>query len=188
MASDVKLRKERIIEGAKAILYIRKYELTDIKEKEEEIDLMGIKEKEDGEEETIIIRIPSKPSVGVALLRKFRDYIEKKDYDRAIILSLEKYTHYTKKEAKESNIETFSNQFPFFNLFDHKMVPKHEFATEQEIENLKEKYSIDLDQLPKIRITDPTIQMLGGSLHDIIKITRKSPTAGEFTAYRYVID
>ncbi|MFX0113815.1 MAG: DNA-directed RNA polymerase subunit H [Candidatus Hodarchaeota archaeon] len=81
----------------------------------------------------------------------------------------------------------FPVSFPFFNLFSHELVPQHEFATEEEKQELLDKYSIILDKLPKITAEDPAAQMLGAKPGDLLKIHRTSPTAGKFIAYRYVI-
>ncbi|MHA1214296.1 MAG: DNA-directed RNA polymerase subunit H [Candidatus Hodarchaeales archaeon] len=78
-------------------------------------------------------------------------------------------------------------KFPFFNLFNHYLVPVHEFATEEELKELEEKYSIFKYQLPKISVEDPAAQLLGAKVGDVLKIKRKSPTAGEFTVYRAVV-
>ncbi|MHA1973395.1 MAG: DNA-directed RNA polymerase subunit H [Candidatus Hodarchaeales archaeon] len=78
-------------------------------------------------------------------------------------------------------------KFPFFNLFKHYLVPVHEFATEEELKELEEKYSIFKYQLPKISVEDPAAQLLGAKIGDVLKIKRKSPTAGEFVVYRAVV-
>jgi len=43
-------------------------------------------------------------------------------------------------------------------------------------------------ELPKIFSTDPAIRHLNVKKGDVIKITRKSPTAGETIYYRVVIE
>ncbi|UCG04672.1 MAG: DNA-directed RNA polymerase subunit H [Candidatus Heimdallarchaeota archaeon] len=78
-------------------------------------------------------------------------------------------------------------KFPFFNLFKHYLVPLHEFATEEEINELEKRYSIFKHQLPKISAEDPAVQLLGAKVGDILKIVRNSPTAGEFIIYRAVV-
>jgi DNA-directed RNA polymerase subunit H len=109
------------------------------------------------------------------------------NYDHALLLALNKYTHYAKREAKAAGIETFSIKFPFFNLFKHYLVPVHEFATEEEVDELEKKYSIYKYQLPKISSEDPAVQLLGAKVGDVLKIKRDSPTAGEFLVYRTVV-
>jgi len=43
-------------------------------------------------------------------------------------------------------------------------------------------------QLPYIKTSDPAAETLGAKMGDILRITRKSATAGEVTVYRYVVD
>ena len=176
-------RKERVIDGAKSILSTRGFSVTSEIEKEEHYDIYG----KDANKKTIIVRIPTKEVVGVRELRDYKEEVEKKGYDHSILLALSKYTHYAKREAKAAGIETFSIKFPFFNLFKHYLVPLHEFATEEEIEELEKRYSIFKYQLPKISSEDPAVQLLGAKIGDVLKILRKSPTAGEFVVYRAVV-
>ncbi|MDI6798571.1 MAG: DNA-directed RNA polymerase subunit H [Candidatus Aenigmarchaeota archaeon] len=73
------------------------------------------------------------------------------------------------------------------NIERHELVPKHIILSEKERQELLEKYGITLKQLPKILVSDPIIQILNGKVGDVVKIIRKSPTAGEITHYRVVI-
>ena len=75
-----------------------------------------------------------------------------------------------------------------FNVQLHELVPKHEKLSEKEATALMEKYHATLRELPKIGSNDPGIQGLGVKQGDIIKITRKSYTAGETVFYRGVVD
>jgi DNA-directed RNA polymerase subunit H len=176
-------RRKRVIDGAKSILLTRGFKVTSESENEEYHDIFG----KNSEGKTIIVRIPGKEVVGVKELRDYREEIEEKGYDNALLLALNKYTHYAKREAKAAGIETFSIKFPFFNLFKHYLVPVHEFATEEEVEELQKKYSIFKYQLPKISSEDPAVQLLGAKIGDVLKIKRDSPTAGEFLVYRTVV-
>jgi len=74
-----------------------------------------------------------------------------------------------------------------FEVSKHVLVPKHSKLSEKERKELFEKYAIDLPNLPRIFRSDPSIQHLDVKEGDIVKIFRKSPTAGEINFYRRVV-
>ncbi len=74
-----------------------------------------------------------------------------------------------------------------FEVSKHELVPKHSKLSEKETKELFEKYSIELHNLPRIFRNDPAIQDLDFKDGDIVKVSRKSPTAGETTFYRRVV-
>jgi len=71
---------------------------------------------------------------------------------------------------------------------DHVYVPKHEIITKKEAEDVLEKFNCKPTELPLIFVNDPAIIGLGVKPGDMIKITRKSATAGESIYYRYVVE
>jgi DNA-directed RNA polymerase subunit H len=71
---------------------------------------------------------------------------------------------------------------------DHVYVPKHEIMTIKESEEVLKKFNCMPTELPLIFVNDPAILGLGIKPGDMIKITRKSPTAGESIYYRYVVE
>jgi len=71
---------------------------------------------------------------------------------------------------------------------DHIDVPKHEIMTRKEAEEVLEKYHCKSTDLPLIFVSDPAIISLGVKPGDMIKITRKSATAGQSFYYRYVVE
>jgi DNA-directed RNA polymerase subunit H len=72
--------------------------------------------------------------------------------------------------------------------FEHELVPKHSIITKKDLEILLKKYHIQPYQLPSIRISDPAVQAIEAKPGDVIKIIRRSSTAGEISVYRYVIE
>ena len=70
----------------------------------------------------------------------------------------------------------------------HILVPKHEIMTRKDAEEVLEKYHCKTTDLPLIFANDPAIVGLGVKPGDMIKITRKSATAGESLYYRYVVE
>jgi len=71
---------------------------------------------------------------------------------------------------------------------DHVYVPKHEIMTKKEAEEVLDEFNCKPTELPLIFVTDPAIIGLGVKPGDMIKITRKSSTAGESLYYRYVVE
>jgi len=69
----------------------------------------------------------------------------------------------------------------------HHLVPNHEILEKKEADELLANNRLDLDQLPRILDDDPAILEIGGKPGDIIKITRKSRTAGTAVSYRFVV-
>ena len=78
-------------------------------------------------------------------------------------------------------------ELPAFNIFEHNLVPKHEILAKEDVEEMLTKFRIKPWQLPWIKASDPAARIIGAKPGDVLKITRKSPTAGRAVAYRYVI-
>jgi len=74
-----------------------------------------------------------------------------------------------------------------FSILEHELVPKHEILSIEEAVKLLKELGIRPEQLPWIRASDPVARELGAKPGDIIRIIRKSQTAGESIAYRFVI-
>ena len=83
----------------------------------------------------------------------------------------------SKKTAKKQELKALS----------HLLVPKHSKLKDKEKKELLEKYDINERNLPRILSKDPAIAHLSAESGDVIKIIRKSPTAGETVFYRVVI-
>ena len=72
-------------------------------------------------------------------------------------------------------------------ISNHIYQPKHEIIPKREAEEVMRKFNARPGQLPYIMTSDKAIEDLDVRPGDIIKITRKSPTAGESVYYRYVV-
>lgn len=84
------------------------------------------------------------------------------------------------------NMQVFDIKQLQFNISRHVLVPKHELINDEaEVKSIIEKLSLKSKfQLPIILRTDAMAKYLGLKNGDIIKITRTSPTAGEYISYR----
>jgi len=72
------------------------------------------------------------------------------------------------------------------DILKHELVPHHEILEEEEVEKLLKIYNIKKEQLPRILIDDPVVKAIKAKEGDVIKIVRKSPTAGVSVMYRVV--
>lgn len=84
------------------------------------------------------------------------------------------------------HVELFHIKEVMINITEHELVPKHEVLNEQEKADLLERYKVEPSQLPRIHKTDPVVRYLGVGEGTILKITRKSETAGKYVTYRVV--
>lgn len=75
-----------------------------------------------------------------------------------------------------------------FNVLNHMNVPLHEVLSDEEASGLLSKYGIVREQLPKIKNTDPAAKVISAKPGNIIRITRRSPTAGVAVAFRLCIE
>jgi DNA-directed RNA polymerase subunit H len=69
---------------------------------------------------------------------------------------------------------------------NHVLVPKHEKLTNEEVQILFDRYKISVTDLPAISRFDVALNGLEVNVGDVIKITRKSITAGTAIFYRGV--
>lgn len=74
------------------------------------------------------------------------------------------------------------------DITDHESVPEHRKLDEEEVKEVLEKFDVDKDDLPKIHRTDAALKQMDVEVDDVIEIVRSSPTAGETTYYRVVVE
>ncbi|MEB3825608.1 MAG: DNA-directed RNA polymerase subunit H [Desulfurococcales archaeon] len=72
-------------------------------------------------------------------------------------------------------------------ILKHELVPEHKLLSIEEAAEVLRKYNVKPYQLPHISVNDPVARLLNAAPGNIIKITRRSPTAGESVIYRIVV-
>ncbi len=143
----------------------------------------------------IIYNITSK--IKIQDIRKFiniDEENEKNDLDKTIIfISKEKLTTNNFKSFNEYknkvNLQFFYIKELLFNIYRHELVPKHDvISSNEEIKKIMDKYLMkNKFQFPLILHTDPVCKYLNIKSNSLVKITRPSPTSGEYILYRYVV-
>lgn len=113
---------------------------------------------------------------------------DKSPFETYILVVHENMTqnHMKSLTALNLNIEVRTLASLQFNIMKHVLVPKHELIkSKAEIDDIMAKYKLKSKfQLPIILKTDPVAKWLGLKNGDIVKITRNSPTSGEYIMYR----
>jgi DNA-directed RNA polymerase subunit H len=180
--------KSETVEERKAevLIKLRKYKLV-TKEAYEGalayiIEIPGEKGK------SIVWCILAEATVGINAMNTLYKVMKEKEIDKAIVVTEGRYTHAVKQGAKKKNVELLPKSFPVFDIFEHALVPMHEILGEKEKAQLLAQYKVQPYQMPQIKSTDPAVKAIGAKPSDILKITRKSSTAGEHVAYRYVVE
>jgi DNA-directed RNA polymerase subunit H (RpoH/RPB5) len=98
----------------------------------------------------------------------------------------------------ETMLNNFYNQKGYFvqiisltqlliNIVDHRDVPKHEVITEEEKNEILEKYHIKENNLPNILREDAMAIYLGLTPGEVVRILRPSPTSGTYVSYRICV-
>lgn len=108
-------------------------------------------------------------------------------YSLYICVTKEKMTQNNTKmiAGLKLNLQVFDMKKLQFNISRHILVPKHEVIDEEEVKVLVDRLMLKSKfQLPIILKTDAMSRYLGLKGGDVVKVTRVSPTAGEYIVYR----
>jgi DNA-directed RNA polymerase subunit H (RpoH/RPB5) len=171
---------------ADVLIKLRKYKLVE-KEKFEGAYAYIIDIPKD-KERALVWCILGEATVGIAAMNTLYKIMKEKEIDRAIVVTEGRYTHAVKLAAKKKKVELLPKSFPVFDIFEHALVPFHEIVSEKEKNQLMSYYKVKPYQMPQIRSGDPAVKAIGAQPGDVLKITRKSSTAGEHITYRYVVE
>jgi DNA-directed RNA polymerase subunit H len=183
----LKFKGESIEEHkAEVLIKLRKYKL--IKKEKHEGAIGYIVNIPKDKEKALVWCILGQATVGIAMMNALYKLLEAKGLERAIVITEGRFTHAAKQGAKKRKVELLPKSFPVFEIFDHKLVPKHEILSEKEKSQILAQYKIQPYQMPQIKYTDPAVKAIGAKPGDMLKVIRKSATAGEHIAYRYVVD
>jgi DNA-directed RNA polymerase subunit H len=171
---------------AEVLIKLRKYRL--IKKEKHEGAFSYIVDIPKDNEMALVWCILNQATVGIAAMNALYKLMKEKKLERAIVISEGRYTHAAKQGAKKRKVELLPKSFPVFEIFEHVLVPKHEILSEKEKTQLLAQYKIQLYHMPQIKAGDPTVKAIGARPGDLLKVIRKSATAGEHIAYRYVVE
>ena len=182
MSAEEETLEERKVD---VLIKLRGYKLV---KKEKVKDITSYVVEIPKEKQKALIWCVPEETVGILTINRMAKAIKETGIERGILVSSGRTTNAAKQAAKKKRIELLPKTFPVFDIFEHKLVPKHEILTQEEREKVLAEYRVKPYQLPQIKASDPAVKAIGAKPGDILRITRKSQTAGEHIAYRYVVE
>ena len=127
-------------------------------------------------------------TLGVALIRDAIKELDKnKKIKHRVIVGAGKVTRSAKNEMMANDIEFIPAQLVMMDILQHEFVPKHEIVSDEEVEKILDYYKLTKEELPAILTNDPVAIIIGARPGDVVRIIRKSRTAGEAIIYRQVM-
>ncbi|KAK5168937.1 DNA-directed RNA polymerases II 24 kDa polypeptide (RNA polymerase II subunit 5) [Saxophila tyrrhenica] len=139
---------------------------------------------------TIHVEFNPNTSVGIKDLKQFAQLLQEKNYYTGIFITQAAPTSSALKiipSLLPIQMEIFKEEDLLVNISRHELVPKHLLLSPEEKKGLLERYRLKETQLPRIRVDDPMARYLGLRRGQVVKIIRKSETAGRYASYRWVI-
>lgn len=140
---------------------------------------------------TIWVEFLPDSNVGIKQMRNFAQYLSQNMFHTGILVTNVNITPAALKiipaVASETKIECFLEQDLLVNITHHELVPKHVLLSKEERGKLLERYRLKDTQLPRIQLGDPIARYLGLRRGQVVKIIRKSETAGRYASYRLCV-
>lgn len=133
---------------------------------------------------------PDASGVGTKQVRAFNHIVDESNFHTGVFIT---QTPISPSAVRLLNgipgrfCEHFQEQDLLVNITRHELVPKHVLLSPEEKARLLERYRLKESQLPRMQVSDPVSRYLGLRRGQVVKIIRKSETAGRYASYRWVI-
>ncbi|KIV80330.1 hypothetical protein PV11_07838 [Exophiala sideris] len=140
---------------------------------------------------TIWVEFSPETTIGIKHLRAFAQHLDQHKFTTGIFITIGPVTAAALRAFEpltERGIaaEWFQEQDLLVNITRHELVPKHVLLSAEEKKVLLDRYRLKETQLPRIQYSDPVARYLGLKRGNVVKIIRKSETAGRYASYRWV--
>ncbi|QDS71887.1 hypothetical protein FKW77_010185 [Venturia effusa] len=141
---------------------------------------------------TIRIAFNGEHNVGIKPLKQFVQACAEDGIHTGILITAVAPTSASLKitaalDPKDQIIEIFQESELVVNITLHELVPTHVLLSHKEKKELLERYRLKESQLPRIQRSDPVAKYFGLKRGQVVKIIRKSETAGRYASYRWCI-
>ncbi|KAI0158768.1 RNA polymerase Rpb5, C-terminal domain-containing protein [Pestalotiopsis sp. NC0098] len=140
---------------------------------------------------TVYVEFLDESSFGTEQMRKFGKFCSENHHRVGIIVSHVAVSSAAKKEVAKwkewTDIEWFLEDDLLINITHHDLVPRHIVLSREEKLALLKRYRLKETQLPRILMRDPVAKYYGMQRGQVVKIIRKSETAGRYASYRLCV-
>lgn len=154
-------------------------------------DLTVLCAHNDNATDRMFVFFPEEPKIGINTIKSFCTRMQDEGISRAIIIVQQGMTPSAKQAMKnvapEFILEDFLESEMLINITEHELVPQHILLSKEEKEELFARYKLKESQLMKMLTSDPVARYYGYKRGQVIKIVRKSDTAGRYVTHRLVV-
>lgn len=126
-------------------------------------------------------------SIGIKYIVKVSEKMVTSKISHCILVYPKNVTSSAKKYMEKSSkfkIEAFSEEGLLVNITKHKLMPLHQVLTEEEKKRFLNESRLLESQLARIQLQDPVAKYYGMKRGDIVRIIRRSDTAGKYATFR----
>jgi len=143
-------------------------------------------EQDSTEQDLIMIFFAKEESFGIKPMLALIEKMTEEKMRHCILIYPKTVTAPVKKHILKGKhrVEFFSEDELVLNITKHKLMPKHVLLTTKEKTELLTITGLKETQLPRILPSDPMAKYLGARRGDIVRIVRRSETAGKCVLYR----
>lgn len=141
----------------------------------------------------VLVYFIYEPKVSVKRIKLIKTHIDESPdrYHCLILVYKNAITSFAKQfittDVNDLFVQVFSETELSFNITKHVLVPKHEVLTNDEAKQIMRTYRVGLKHFPLILSSDPVARYYGLLPGNMVRITRKSPTAGTYVSYRVTV-
>jgi DNA-directed RNA polymerase I, II, and III subunit RPABC1 len=128
---------------------------------------------------TIWIEFNADENVGMKQLRDYMSHLVNGSFHSGIMVTVKPMTGMAIRllrgatsitDGPKGGVEVFVEQDLLVNITKHELVPKHVLLSDEEKQQLLQRYRLKQTQLPRIQSTDPVAKYLGLRRGSVVKI------------------
>ncbi|ESL09989.1 DNA-directed RNA polymerases II [Trypanosoma rangeli SC58] len=132
--------------------------------------------------------------LSMEMMKRYHTQATETSCDRVIIVTHGKVNATVKRHVDDLNrsslglkVQLFDEDDLVVNITHHELVPKHTQLEDEEVKEMLQAHALELGMLPRILSTDPVAAYLGLERGRVVRIERKSMSAGFYVTYRQVV-